>query len=96
MNNLKPSTPVLHDENKHEFSIRLDHAPDAVVRYRLSQDQTAVDFYSTFVPDAYRGAGLAAILVDAAFEWAEKQELGINNSCSYARVKYQRRQKNLA
>jgi hypothetical protein len=42
-----------------------------------------VEFYSTFVPPADRGRGLAARLVQAAVEYARAEGLRIIPSCWY-------------
>jgi len=67
----------------------------ALIRYRLSvtngstasgtdEDKVVVNFYSTFVPDSHRGKGLAALLVEHGFLWAEKNSYQIEASCWYA------------
>lgn len=58
---------------------------EAQLEYRLFQveGQPAVDFYHTFVPPEFRGQGIAALLTNAALEWARNQQLQIHASCSY-------------
>jgi len=58
---------------------------EARLDYRLYQSagQPAVDFYHTFVPPAFRGQGIAALLTAAALQWARQQQLQIHASCSY-------------
>ena len=62
---------------------------EAKITYRLVDDQT-VDFNHTFVPDAFRGHGVAAKLVDAAIAWADKNDLEIQASCSYVQARLKR------
>jgi predicted GNAT family acetyltransferase len=85
-----PSPVVVHDQDTQQFIIDLGDAPAAYVRYTLSDDNSFVDFVTTFVPDSHRGQGLAERLVNAAFIWAEKARLNVKTSCWYAELKYQR------
>lgn len=55
-------------------------------------DNSTLDFYHTFVPDALRGQGIAAILTAAALDYAQQHELGVVPSCSYVAT-YMRRHK---
>lgn len=86
---------VEHQADESLFFIRLEDGENAFLRYRLIEslaDGGQVDFFSTFVPDAYRGKGLAAKLVEAGFDWAEEQALTIKTSCWYAAKIMDRRQ----
>lgn len=49
-----------------------------------------VDFYHTYVPEAYRGAGVAAHLTAAALAFAKQQSWRIRASCSYVALYLQR------
>ena len=86
----KLSPEVVHDQAARQFVIDLGDAPAAYVRYTLSEDNSSVDFVTTFVPDSHRGQGLAERLVNAAFVWAENAQLKVKTSCWYAELKYQR------
>lgn len=46
-------------------------------------DETTIDAYRTFVNPAYRGAGLAAKLVEALLEKLIKEQLLVIPNCSY-------------
>lgn len=86
---------IQHQPEESLFFVHLEDGQRAFLKYRLSGAESAkaqVDFFSTFVPDAYRSKGLAAQLVDHAFEWADAQKLHINTSCWYAAKKLERRQ----
>ncbi|HAU67141.1 MAG TPA: N-acetyltransferase [Gammaproteobacteria bacterium] len=85
-----PSLVVVHDQETQQFVIDLGDAPAAYVRYTLSDDNSFVDFVTTFVPDSHRGQGLAERLVNAAFVWADNAKLQVKTSCWYAELKYQR------
>ena len=85
---------VRHNEEETEFFIALNDGDKAYIRYKLNEsweDKAAVDFYTTFVPDAYRGKKLAALLVNAAFAWADENHYEITASCWYAELKLQKR-----
>jgi len=75
---------IHHDKETKRFYIVFDSGEQAELKYRL-QDDSGVDFYSTFVPNTERGKGLAAGLVEHGFEWAKQQGLEIYASCWYAR-----------
>lgn len=85
---------ILHQTDENLFYVLLDGGQRAYLKYRYSGNDSAVsqvDFYNTFVPDDYRGKGLAAKLVSHGFDWADEQGLFINTSCWYAAKVYQRR-----
>lgn len=91
-----PDYQVLHQPEESLFYVHLDDGQRAFVKYRRSGTESAkamVDFYSTFVPDAYRGQALAGKLIDHAFAWADENELHINTSCWYAAKKLERRER---
>jgi len=87
---------IQHQPEESLFYVRLDDGQRAFLKYSLSGSESAeamVDFYSTFVPEAYRGKALASKLVEHAFEWAEKNNLHVKTSCWYAAKKMERRQR---
>lgn len=55
----------------------------AVIDYRVSGN--TINFHHTFVPDSARGRGIAALLVEAAAQWAREQGYTLTASCWYAR-----------
>lgn len=79
---------VEHEPAAGRFVIRLPGG-EAILRYRL-QGKTA-DFFSTFVPEALRGKGLAEQLAQAAFEHAKAQGWQVIPSCSYLSGAYLKR-----
>ena len=87
---MKALTHVIHDKEGKEFYINLQDGQRAYIRYRI-QDGEQVDFYTTFVPDTHRGRGVAGVLVDSAFNWAEQQQMKIKTSCWYAEKKMAQR-----
>ncbi len=71
---------VNHDEANQRFVIATT-AGDAEVRYRLQGNR--IDLHTTKVPSAARGAGIAARLVGAAFDYARDHNLRVVPSCPY-------------
>lgn len=91
-----PEYQIQHQPEKTQFVIELSNGKRAYVKYNCtgaSEDTAMIDFFTTFVPDTHRSKGLAALLVDHAFDWAEGQKLQISNSCGYSAKKYARRQR---
>lgn len=81
---------IKHQTEEQLFYVHLDDGQRAFLKYRFSDDKSAssvVDFWSTFVPDSYRGKGLAAKLVQAGFAWAEHEGMHVKASCWYAAKK---------
>jgi hypothetical protein len=72
---------VMHEGNK--FLIRIGAGKYAYVEYHVDGGVTYID--STFVPEEYRGQGLAEKLVKAAIEHAKQNKLKIVPICSYAK-----------
>ncbi|HEY8940335.1 MAG TPA: GNAT family N-acetyltransferase [Cellvibrio sp.] len=76
---------VQHLSGQHKFVIREESGEEAVLAYRLFNqgDKPAVNFYSTYVPPAFRGKGHAEKLVRNGLVWAREQGLQIEASCWY-------------
>ena len=72
---------VEHDSEGSMFYID-DPAGRAYLAY-LDLGKQTIDIYRTFVPDALRGRGLAALLAAEALKYAKEQGLTIIASCSY-------------
>lgn len=88
---------VEHDPEDKRFIINLGDGQIAQLRYRFDSGQhgrSEVDFFNTYVPDDFRGKGLAGRLVDKGFAWAEENDLAIKTSCWYAELALKRREKN--
>ena len=87
---------IEHHPQEDRFIINLAVGQIAQLRYRLDSEKeggSEVDFFNTYVPDGFRGKGLAGRLVDTGFAWAEENELTIKTSCWYAELKLKRREK---
>lgn len=79
---------VQHDAAQHRFRAALE-GYEATLMYRLSGD--TIDFYHTYVPEAFRGKGMAEKLCKAAFEHAKANRLIVVPSCSYISGAYLKR-----
>ena len=71
-----------------QFLIRLAKGKYAYLEYHVSADALYID--STFVPEEYRGRGLADTLMKAAIEHAKDNKLKIVPVCSYAELFFER------
>lgn len=71
---------------QHDAEARLFYIDDDLGRAYLTYmdlGKQTIDIYRTFVPDALRGRGLAALLAAEALKYAKEQGLTIIASCSY-------------
>lgn len=81
------ATPVVHDPVRQAFVLALAGA-EALCAYR--RDGPWLVLHHTEVPPALQGRGLAAVLVQAALDWARAQGLAVRPTCSYVAA-YMRR-----
>ena len=72
---------VEHDTTTHRFTLSVPGGT-AVLAYTPAGSDL-LELYSTFVPPADRGRGIAARLVEAAIAYARSQGLRIIPSCWY-------------
>ena len=79
---------VTHDEHSRRFCAAL-HGYDACLMYRRSGSE--IDLYHTYVPEVFRGRGVAERLCKAAFEHAKANSLTVIPSCSYISGAYLKR-----
>ncbi|MBI4342135.1 MAG: N-acetyltransferase [Candidatus Omnitrophica bacterium] len=79
---------VQHDEAAGRFAIRLEGA-EAFLSYRRHGQE--IDLYHTYVPEAFRGRGMAEQLCRAAFEYAKANRLTVIPSCPYIASAYLKR-----
>ncbi|MFG6466668.1 GNAT family N-acetyltransferase [Roseateles sp. BYS87W] len=75
-----------HEPDRQRFT--LPTTPVSVLDYHRGGDR--ITFTQTGVPDAYRGQGLAAQLVQAGLVWARDQGLKVVPACSYVHLYIQR------
>ena len=79
---------VIHDSAGHRFCVKRK-GYEACLMYRVSG--TEIDLYHTYVPEVFRGKGMAEQLCKAAFEHAKAHHLTAIPSCSYISDAYLRR-----
>ena len=79
---------VLHDPASRRFCVALE-GYEACLMYRQSGKE--LDLYHTYVPEVFRGKGMAEKLCKAAFEYAKAQGLTVIPSCSYVSGAYLKR-----
>ncbi|WP_217473821.1 GNAT family N-acetyltransferase [Stutzerimonas stutzeri] len=72
---------VHHDRTGHQFETTVD-GYRAYLAYVDLGKQT-LDIYRTFVPDALRGRGVAAVLTQHALDYAAREGYTVIPSCSY-------------
>lgn len=82
------SVEVVHDQANQRFCARLE-GYEACLMYRRTG--TELDLYHTYVPEVFRGRGIAEQLCKAAFEYAKAQGLTVLPSCSYISGAYLKR-----
>ena len=80
--------PVVHDAQGRRFCVALQ-GYEACLMYRSSG--TEMDLYHTYVPEVFRGRGVAERLCQAAFEHAQASGLTVIPSCSYISGAYLKR-----
>ena len=79
---------VQHDKAGSRFCVKLS-GYEACLMYR--QQGRALDLYHTYVPEVFRGRGIAERLCKTAFEYAKAEELTVIPSCSYIADTYLKR-----
>lgn len=72
---------IRHHPDEHCFTLKLGDA-EARLEYQLLADQ-GVDFIRTYVPNEFRGKGLAEKLVRRGLSWAHQQGYSVSASCWY-------------
>ncbi|MBI4003526.1 MAG: N-acetyltransferase [Candidatus Omnitrophica bacterium] len=79
---------VRHEREHRRFCVALE-GYEACLMYRLSGKD--IDLYHTYVPEVFRGRGIAEKLSKAAFEYAKAEGLTVIPSCSYISGAYLKR-----
>ena len=72
---------ITHYPEKKCFILDFD-SNEAVLEYRFI-DTATVDFSRTFVPESFRGQGLAEKLVRHGLAWARDQHYNVVATCWY-------------
>jgi predicted GNAT family acetyltransferase len=78
---------IRHNEAAHRFEALLD---GALARCDYQRTGNVLRAYHTQVPRAFEGRGIAAALVSALLDYADRSGLKVEPACSYVRT-YMRR-----
>ena len=79
---------VRHEREHKRFCVALE-GYEACLMYRQSGKE--IDLYHTYVPEVFRGRGMAEKLCKVAFEYAKAEGLTVIPSCSYISGAYLKR-----
>lgn len=79
---------VEHDTARNRFVAALE-GYEACLMYRRVGNE--LDLYHTYVPEVFRGRGIAEQLCRTAFEYAKANHLTVVPSCSYISGAYLKR-----
>ena len=79
---------VTHDAAAHRFVMAMQ-GQEAFLAYRPHGSE--LDFYQTFVPESFRGRGVAERLVGAGYEYAKAKGLTVRPTCPYVSGAYLKR-----
>ena len=79
---------VEHDLASHRFIIRAQ-GQEAFLAYRPHGSE--LDFYQTFVPEAFRGRGMAERLVGTGYEYVKANGFTVRPTCPYVSGAYLKR-----
>lgn len=71
------------DELENKFYAQVE-GRECVLNFR-HKDMNTLEYYHTFVPQALRGRGIAAELVEYALSYAQKHNQKVIPTCSYVR-----------
>lgn len=85
---MHPAVKIIHDEAARRFCAELE-GYEACVMYRRAGHR--LDLYHTYVPEVFRGRGIAEQLCRAAFEYAQANGLTVIPSCAYISGAYLKR-----
>ena len=69
-----------HDKKKQKFLIQLG-SYEATLMY--AKKDKVLDFYHIYVPDPFRNRGIAAKILVAAFDYAQKEGYQVVSSCPF-------------
>jgi uncharacterized protein len=72
---------VIHENNRFVIPVQ---DKESILEYEYYGDSTVV-FYHTYVPEEFRGKGYAREIINAAVEWAVRNNLRIIPTCSAVR-----------
>jgi predicted GNAT family acetyltransferase len=70
---------IKHDQEAQEFTATLGEE-QAELAY-AKPEENVIDFQHTFVPESFRGKGVANKLIKAGLEYAKEQKFRVMASC---------------
>ena len=70
-----------HQPDRQRFIVQIN-GDEAVLEYRLLPGNS-IDFTRTFVPEVFRGRGIAEKLVRTGLAWARNQDYKVQAGCWY-------------
>jgi len=73
---------VKHQPGNHKFAAQLEGAQEAKLEYE-KQTGDVIDLKYTFVPEEFRGEGIASELVKQSLDIAREEDLKIVPSCPF-------------
>lgn len=73
---------VQHDASRHRFTVALGEYEAALMYARRGE---VLDFYHIYVPDPFRGRGIAGRILIAAFDYARENDLKVTPTCPFIR-----------
>jgi hypothetical protein len=76
---------VVHEPDKKRFVVKLG-AYDANLMY--AEKCPVLDFYHVYVPDPYRGRGIAESILNFAFQYATEHNYKVVPSCPFIAGEY--------
>jgi len=79
---------VIHDQASNRFCVKLKGYEACLMYNRQGQE---LDLYHTYVPEVFRGRGIAEKLCKAGFEYAKANGFTVIPSCSYIAETYLKR-----
>ena len=82
------SVTIVHDETSHRFLAAIE-GQEAYLSYRTLDG--VLDFYYTYVPEVFRGHGIAEQLCKSGFEYAKANSLKVIPTCPYISDTYLKR-----
>lgn len=74
---------VIKDDRRKRFFIALE-GKEAHLKYRM-KDENTIEYFSTFVPEEYRGKPYARELVECGLNYARENHLKVIATCPYVK-----------
>lgn len=71
---------IEHQQERQRFVVAKE-GHESVLEYKLNDN--SINFTRTYVPDVFRGQGIAKQLVDKGLEWARAEQFNIEADCWY-------------